>query len=84
MLEQVFYKQEPIVNSPYRELIIERVGDSWQVRLIGGTEWWPDPKPAPLKVILAQTFQDAKAIYDEEFLELEAEGWSAYRPHKSR
>jgi hypothetical protein len=84
MLEQAFYKQEPAVDTPYRELIIERIGDSRQVRLIGGTKWWPDPKPAPLKVIPAKTFQDAKVTYDEEFLELEAAGRSAYRPHKSR
>jgi hypothetical protein len=72
------FKQNPTVDTPYRQLSLSRKG-GWKVRLLGGTEWGPK-QYRELKIIQAKSFEDAKEAYDKAFGELVDEGWKPYNP----
>lgn len=74
-----FYKQQPTVDTPYRQLILEHSAGGWRVRLMGGTKWGRS-HGQKLKVIPAKSFDAAKKAYDKVFGELQNEGWKPYCP----
>jgi hypothetical protein len=76
-----FYKQEPTVDTEYRQLILECENDEWAVRLSGGKKW--GPKSKKLKVIPATSFDDGKLSYDKIYGQLLGEGWKAYSPQQT-
>jgi len=75
-----FYKQKPTMDTPYRELVIQHK-NGWRVRLSGGTKWGRE-NAKELKVVPARDFEDAKAVFDKIFAELQEEGWKAYSPYE--
>lgn len=76
-----FYKQEPTVDTEYRQLILECENEVWAVRLFGGKKWGPESEE--LKVIPATSFDDGKVSYDEIYGQLLGEGWKAYNPQQT-
>lgn len=79
-INQSFYQQEPLQDTPYRGLVLEKpIDGDWRVRLTGGKRWGQQHRRA-LKTRSAKTFEEAKKIYDEVFREIEAEGWHPYVP----
>jgi len=79
-----FYKQKPVLDTPYRQLILEQddTGTGWQVRLLGGTKWGHENEQQLEKFPAAQ-FAEAEEIYGKEFDELHDAGWKAYSPYIS-
>jgi hypothetical protein len=73
-----FFKQNPIVDTPYRQLMLSQKG-GWKVRLLGGTKWGPK-QCREIKVVQAKSFDEAKKAYDKAFGELVDEGWRPYSP----
>lgn len=76
----VFYKQEPTVDTPYRQLVL-KYSKGWQVCVLAGTKWGRE-HAEKIRVIPAKTFEDAKQCFDNVFAELQADGWRAYRPYE--
>jgi hypothetical protein len=79
-----FYKQKPVLDTPYRQLILEQddTGIGWQVRLLGGTKWGHENEQLFEKLPAAQ-FAEAETIYGQKFEELHDAGWKAYSPYVS-
>ena len=77
---QAFYKTKPVQDTPYRQLSLTHK-DGWRVRLAGGTKWGRE-NANELRSESAQTFEEAKELYDKMFKELEQEGWRAYSPYE--
>jgi len=77
MTMTMFYKREetkPGPDSPYRRLSIEHCRD-WHVRVSSATKWGPAEE---VKIISANTLQEAEELYSEMSKQLLQEGWKAY------
>jgi hypothetical protein len=81
VMMNAFYKVKPVQDTPYRQLSIS-YKDGWKLRLTGGTKWGREDSQE-LKSIPAQSFDEAKELYDKMFIELQEEGWKAYSPQES-
>ena len=79
LMMPAFYKRQPIQDTPYRQLVLERKDGKWTVRLMGGTKWGRESRKK-LKVIRANSFGAAREQFDRLFGELEDEGWKVYSP----
>ena len=77
MLAAAFYKQKPTSDSPYRELTILAYEGGWRVRLSGAEQWRPK-QSEELKVISAESFDDAQKLFDTAYQQLQDEGWKPY------
>jgi len=72
-----FYKERPMSDSPYRQLIVLPHNGRWLIRLSGGKRWFPK-QSEELKVIQAKSFAEVQKLYDTAYRQLQDEGWKPY------
>jgi hypothetical protein len=80
-MHNAFYKTEPRLDTPYRQLSLDNdSGKGWYFRLIAGEKAGRE-FAQELSSTRVETFDEGREIYDKMYLQLEQEGWKVYSPH---